>query len=80
MAGKNIANPIAVLNSSADMLEYLGLEDHCRLLRGSIDKCLNEAKIHTPDLGGTSSTTDVINFVLHDLKQKTQYFYEAKQI
>lgn len=78
MAGKNIANPIAVLNSSADMLEYLGLHHHCNMLRSSVDKCLNEAKIHTPDLGGDAMTTDVINFVLHDLKQKTQYFYEAK--
>ena len=79
VAGKNIANPIAVLNSAADMLEYLALDDHCAMLRGSLDKCLNEEKIHTPDLGGTAHSTDVINFILHDLKQKTQNFYEAKQ-
>lgn len=78
MAGKNIANPIAVLNSASDMLDYLGLHDHCRMLRESVDKCLNEAKIHTPDLGGTAQTTDVINFILHDMKQKVQNFYEAK--
>ena len=80
MAGKNVANPIAVLQSAADMLEYLGVFDHCRMLRESLDKCVNEAKIHTPDVGGTAQTTDVVNFILHDMKQKVQNFYEAKSI
>lgn len=80
VAGKNIANPIAVLNAAADMLEYLGLNDYCIMLRDSIDKCINVAKIHTLDMGGNAQTTDVINFILHDMKQKVQNFYEAKAV
>lgn len=72
VAGKNIANPIAMFNASADLLEYLGLEQYASILRGSIDRALNVKKIHTPDLGGSATTTDVVNFILHDVKKKTQ--------
>ena len=78
VAGKNVANPIAVLNAAADMLEYLGLGAECGMLRDSLDKCLNVEKIHTRDLGGTASTTDIIDFLLRDMKEKTRAFYEAR--
>jgi len=66
--GKNVANPLAMLNASADMLEYLGLEDDCMMLRESIDKVINSEKLHTKDMGGTASTTDVVNFIAEDIK------------
>ena len=72
VAGKNIANPLAMFNASADLLEYLGLERYSSIIRSSIDRVLNKAKVHTPDLGGEAKTTDVVDFILHDVKQKTQ--------
>lgn len=48
IAGKNIANPIAMLNASVDMLDYLGLKSHAETIRVAIDKTLNEDLIHTP--------------------------------
>ena len=80
VAGKNIANPIAIYNAAADMLEYLGLHDYCNMLRSSLHKVVNEAKIHTPDLGGTATTSDVVDFIMHDLREKVQNFYSGKQI
>lgn len=48
IAGKNIANPIAMLNASVDMLDYLGLKTHAKTIRLAIDKTLNEDMVHTP--------------------------------
>ncbi|RWS17323.1 isocitrate dehydrogenase [NAD] subunit gamma: mitochondrial-like protein [Dinothrombium tinctorium] len=72
VAGKNIANPLAMFNASADLLEYIGLDKYSNVLRNSIDKVLNVEKIHTPDLGGSNSTTDVIDFLIDDVKAQTQ--------
>ena len=56
--GKNIANPIAAIWSAALMLDFLGAtEAHDAILR-AIEKVLIDGP-HTPDLGGTASTTDV---------------------
>lgn len=70
MTGRNVANPIAVLNASADLLVYLRLEQDAAMLRSAINTALNEARIHTPDLGGQYSTTDVVNFVMSDIRQQ----------
>lgn len=70
MTGKNIANPIAVLNASADLLLYLKLEEYASILRTAINTALNEAQVHTPDLGGPHSTTDVVNFVMSEIREQ----------
>lgn len=72
MTGKNIANPIAVLNASADLLQHLKLDDYATMIRRAINKAINEAKIHTPDLGGHHTTTDVVNFVTDDIRQQSK--------
>lgn len=71
VAGKNVANPLAMINASADMLEHLGLEREARIIRSSIDKVLNVERLHTPDLGGNATTTDVVNYILEDVKRAT---------
>lgn len=68
----NIANPIAMFNASADLLEYLHLDDCCEIVREAIYKVINEAKLHTADMGGTASTTDVVDFVIDEVKSQTQ--------
>lgn len=64
IAGKNIANPIAMLNAGVDMLEHLGHQKHAKLIQWAIDKTLCEDKIHTP---GELSAFELITFVLCDL-------------
>ena len=48
IAGKNIANPISMLNASVDLLHHLKLEQHASWLEEAIDKTINEDRIHTP--------------------------------
>ena len=48
IAGKNIANPIAMLNASVDLLDHLGLDHHAQLIGSAITKTINEDHIFTP--------------------------------
>ena len=48
IAGKNIANPIAMLTAGADLLQYLKLHHHAQLIYDAIYKTINIDLIHTP--------------------------------
>ncbi|XP_063219905.1 isocitrate dehydrogenase [NAD] subunit gamma, mitochondrial-like [Bacillus rossius redtenbacheri] len=72
IAGKNIANPIAMLNASVDMLEHLGHHYHADLILKAIEKTVNEDRLHTPDLGGQATSVDVVQNVVKHLQQLSQ--------
>ena len=66
IAGQGIANPAAMLRSTALMLAFgLGLQDEARRLEHAVDHALAETP--TPDLGGSSSTTQFGDAVLRSL-------------
>ncbi|VUG16576.1 LYS12 [Brettanomyces bruxellensis] len=65
--GKGIANPIATIRSTAMMLEFMGYPEPAAQIMAAVDANLKENKITTPDLGGKSSTTDVVEDVLRRL-------------
>lgn len=75
MAGKNTANPIAVINAAADLLQHLKLDSHAMMIRKAVNSALNEACIHTPDLKGQYSTTDVVNFIVDDIRRQARLDY-----
>ena len=63
IAGQNIANPIAMIWSGAMMLDFLGYGGGAAraahdAIMAAIEHVLAEGP-HTPDLGGTASTTDM---------------------
>ncbi len=63
IAGKNIANPIAMIWSGAMMLDFLGQgDDSCKAahdaIMRAIERCLTEGP-RTPDMGGSANTTEV---------------------
>jgi len=72
IAGKNVANPTAMLNASADLLEHLKLGRYAQLIREALDKTISVDKILTPDLGGTATSQDVVQNVIKDIQSKTQ--------
>ena len=47
MAGRNIANPGAMLNAACDLLDHLKLDHHSNLIRSAIHKTINVDQIHT---------------------------------
>jgi isocitrate dehydrogenase (NAD+) len=58
IAGRNVANPTALLLSAALMLDYLHEEDAASRIRRALTAVLSEGSVRTRDLGGTASTTD----------------------
>ncbi len=59
IAGRNLANPMALVLSSALMLEHLGEHDAARRVRAAVYAVLAEGRTLTPDLGGTAGTTEI---------------------
>ncbi|MBP3792334.1 MAG: NAD-dependent isocitrate dehydrogenase [Methanobrevibacter sp.] len=67
IAGKGIANPIAMMLSAVMMLRYIGENEAADRLDGAILKVLNEANILTGDLGGSATTMQLANEVKNNL-------------
>lgn len=72
VAGMNVANPIAMLNASCDMLHHLGLTSHASLISAAINKTINVDQIHTADIGGQATSLDVVQNIIHDIQEKTK--------
>ena len=64
IAGKGIANPIAMILSAVMMLKYLGENESGEKLENAILKLLTEAKVLTGDLGGNATTNEVTNEII----------------
>ncbi|XP_068667892.1 isocitrate dehydrogenase [NAD] catalytic subunit 5, mitochondrial-like [Aristolochia californica] len=67
IAGKNLANPTALLLSSVEMLRHLKLHDKAEQIHGAVLKTIAEGKYRTGDLGGTASTTEFTKGVCDNL-------------
>jgi len=68
IAGKNIANPTALLMSAIMMLRYIGADAAAQRIEESLYNVLRERKTVTRDLGGTSSTDEFTQAVIAGLK------------
>jgi len=56
IAGKGIANPIALMLAAAMMLDHVNLKDKGDRLRNAINRTINDDGVRTGDLGGTANT------------------------
>jgi len=72
IAGKNIANPIAMLTAGADLLQYLKLHHHAQLIYDAIYKTINIDRIHTPDLRGQATSIDVVQNIIRNIQEETK--------
>lgn len=57
IAGKNVANPLAILLSSALLLDYVERHEEANMLRKVLKEVVMEEAYHTADIGGTCTTT-----------------------
>lgn len=71
IAGKNIANPSAMIFSACMMLNYLGEHEEARKLEKAMKDVLREGKVVTPDLGGSASTMEMAGEVKKKFKALT---------
>jgi len=66
IAGKNLANPTALLLSGIQMLRYMGATAHAALIENALTATL-EAGVKTRDIGGTSSTSEYTNAICEQI-------------
>lgn len=68
ITGKGIANPVATFWTAAEMLAWLSEGEASSMLMKAVeDVCAKGIK--TPDLGGTSTTTQVTAAVIAHIEQ-----------
>jgi isocitrate dehydrogenase (NAD+) len=59
IAGKNLANPMALILSGAMMLDHLGEQQAADRVRNAVHTVLKDGQKLTRDLGGTAGTTEI---------------------
>lgn len=71
IAGRNLANPFAMIESTRMLFDWLGnqrdLEAACemsRVMKAGIDTALSKPESRTPDIRGTGSQRDMIDGIL----------------
>ena len=64
IAGKNLANPTAIIRSSLLMLEYLGEQQAAAKIQSALEKVYGEKKTLTRDVGGSAGTSQFSDAVI----------------
>jgi isocitrate dehydrogenase (NAD+) len=64
IAGKNVANPGAVVLAGCMLLEHIGDNDRAKRIRTALENTIREGKTVTRDLGGTASTDEFTDAVI----------------
>jgi isocitrate dehydrogenase (NAD+) len=67
IAGKGLANPVAVILSLAEMLRHLDEERIAHAITRAVYATLAEPKHHTRDLGGTATLNEITNAIIKSL-------------
>jgi 3-isopropylmalate dehydrogenase len=74
IAGRNIANPYAMIMSGQMLLEWLGRKrseprasEAAKLIAASVDKVIAEGRHLTGDLGGKAGTTEMGDAIVRTL-------------
>ena len=68
ITGKGVANPIGTFWSAVMMLEHLGESEAAASLMQAIERVTADPSFHTPDLGGTATTSSVTNAVVDAIR------------
>src|ERR1700728_534779 len=68
IAGKNIANPTALLRSALLMLRHLGEQDASMLIRNALERVYRHPEKLTRDIGGKSGTSEFADSVIEEME------------
>ena len=64
IAGKNVANPSALVLAACMMLDHLGDGERAQRIRRALEGTIRDGKTVTRDLGGTATTTQFTEAVI----------------
>jgi isocitrate dehydrogenase (NAD+) len=68
IAGKNLANPVALLMSAIMMLRHIGETERAGAVMRTMVAVLAAGKVRTRDLGGSSTTTEFADAICHHIE------------
>jgi isocitrate dehydrogenase (NAD+) len=69
IAGKNMANPTALLQTAVMMLRHIGERNAADLIERAMIHTLSTKQVRTRDLGGTASTTEYTEAIVASMKE-----------
>jgi len=67
IAGKGIANPLALILSGILMLEHIGQMKTADKIRQAVHRVTEKGKVLTPDLGGKASTMEMAEAIIAEM-------------
>jgi isocitrate dehydrogenase (NAD+) len=71
IAGKNLANPTAILRSSLLMLRHLGEHDAALKIRNALENVYRTRDKLTRDVGGKAGTSEFADFIIEAMATET---------
>ena len=69
IAGKNLANPTALLRSALLMLRHLGEQDASLQIRNALERVYREKDKLTRDIGGKASTSEFADAIIQEMEK-----------
>jgi isocitrate dehydrogenase (NAD+) len=72
IAGKNVANPTAVLRSALLMLRHIGEPEAAWKIRNAIDDVYRDRSKLTRDVGGSASTSEFADAIIAAMESPRQ--------
>jgi isocitrate dehydrogenase (NAD+) len=69
IAGKNLANPTALLLSGLMMLDHIGERQRAERIRAALTTVLTAGSVRTRDLGGEASTTEFTDALCREVEK-----------
>ncbi|XP_035238081.1 isocitrate dehydrogenase [NAD] subunit gamma, mitochondrial isoform X1 [Anguilla anguilla] len=64
IAERNIANPTAMILAGCLMLDHLKLHAYATMIRSAVLTTMNETRLHTADIGGQGTTSEVVQTIM----------------
>jgi isocitrate dehydrogenase (NAD+) len=71
IAGKDIANPTAVLRSALLMLRHIGEHEAALKIRNAIDEVYRDRSKLTRDVGGTAGTSEFADTIIRAMETQS---------
>ncbi|MBI4478176.1 MAG: isocitrate dehydrogenase (NAD(+)) [Acidobacteria bacterium] len=71
LAGRNLANPTALLLAAIMMLRHVGEGARADLIARALDRVMQSGQVRTRDLGGDASTTEFTDAVCREVGKAT---------
>ena len=68
IAGKNLANPLALIQSAVMMLRHLLENAAADRIERAVHKVLSESTVRTRDLGGSATTSEFTDAIVREIE------------